>query len=86
MKARRVLEKILAGSRNLRFEDVCRLAIALGFTLDRTRGSHHIFEHRRVRGLRLNLQPDRNGQVKMYQVRQLLDAMETNGLSLEDER
>ena len=36
MKARRVLEKILAGSRNIRFEDACRLATALGFELDRT--------------------------------------------------
>lgn len=85
MKARRVLEKILAGSRNIRFEDLCRLAKALGFELDRTRGSHHIFVHRRVAGLRLNLQPDRSGQVKMYQVRQLLDAMEMNGLRLDDE-
>jgi len=85
MKARRVLEKILAGSRNIRFEDLCRLAKALGFELDRTRGSHHIFVNRRVAGLRLNLQPDRSGQVKLYQVRQLLDAMEMNGLRLDDE-
>lgn len=85
MSARRVLEKILAGSRNIRFEDVCRLARALGFTLDRTRGSHHIFEHDRVPGLRLNLQPAKNGQAKIYQIRQLLDAMETNGLRLDDE-
>ena len=85
MKARRVLEKILAGSRNIRFEDICRLAQALGFELDRTRGSHHIFVHGRAPGLRLNLQPDKSGQTKMYQVRQLLDAMETNGLSLDDE-
>ena len=85
MKARKILEKILSGSRNIRFEDACRLAKALGFALDRTRGSHHIFVHREVAGLRLNLQPDRNGQMKMYQVRQLLDAMETNGLRLDDE-
>jgi hypothetical protein len=49
------------------------------------RGSHHIFVHREVAGLRLNLQPDRNGQMKMYQLRQLLDAMETNGLRMDDE-
>jgi predicted RNA binding protein YcfA (HicA-like mRNA interferase family) len=85
MKARKVLEKILSGSCNIRFEDVCRLAKGLGFELDRTRGSHHIFVHREVAGLRLNLQPDRNGQMKMYQLRQLLDAMETNGLRLADE-
>ncbi len=85
MKARRVLEKILAGSRNIRFEDACRLAEAFGFALDRTRGSHHIFVHRRVPGLRLNLQPDKAGQTKMYQIRPLLDAVETNGLRLGDE-
>ena len=86
MKARRVLEKILAGSRNIRFEDACRLAVALGFELDRTRGSHHIFAHRRVSGLRMNFQPDKHGQMKLYQLRQLLDAMETNGLRLDDEQ
>jgi len=85
MKARRILEKILAGSRNIRFEDACRLAKGLGFTLDRTRGSHHIFVHDRVPGLQLNLQPDKSGQAKVYQIRQLLDAMETNGLRLYDE-
>lgn len=85
MKPRRVLEKILAGSRNIRFEEACRLAKGLGFELDRTRGSHHIFMHSEVPGLRLNLQPDKSGQAKMYQIRQLLDAMETNGLRLDDE-
>jgi predicted RNA binding protein YcfA (HicA-like mRNA interferase family) len=85
MKARKVLEKILSGSRNIRFEDTCRLAKALGFELDRTRGSHHIFVHREVPGLRMNFQPDKGGQMKVYQVRQLLDAMEMNGLRLDDE-
>lgn len=84
MKARRVLEKILYGSRNIRFEDARRLAEGLGFELDRIKGSHHIFVHREVPRLRLNLQPDRNGQMKMYQIRQLLDAMEANGLKLDD--
>jgi len=53
--------------------------------LDRIKGSHHIFVHGEVPGLRLNLQPDHNGQMKMYQLRQLLDAMEMNGLKLDDE-
>jgi len=85
MKARRVLEKVLARSRNIRFEDACRLAKGLGFELDRIKGSHHIFVHREVPGLRLNLQPDKSGQTKMYQIGQLLDAMEVNGLKLHDE-
>ena len=85
MKARKVLEKILSGSRNVRFEDACRLAKALGFELDRINGSHHIFVHGEVQGLRMNVQPDKNGQMTMYQLRQLLDAMEMNGLKLDDE-
>ena len=84
MKPRRILERILAGSRNIRFEDACRLAQAFGFELDRTRGSHHIFQHRSRTGLRLNFQPDKSGQMKPYQIRQLMDAVEQNGLDLED--
>ncbi len=30
MKARKVYEKILAGSKNIRFEDFCRVAEAFG--------------------------------------------------------
>jgi hypothetical protein len=82
MRPRKVYEKIMAGSRNVRFEDVCRLAEGFGFHLDRTSGSHHIFRH--SRGLMLNLQPDRNGQAKPYQVRQLLGLVEENGLQLND--
>jgi hypothetical protein len=36
------------------------------------------------RGLRLNLQPDRAGQMKAHQLRQLIRCMEENGLSLDD--
>jgi hypothetical protein len=50
--------------------------------LDRTSGSHRIFRH--PMGLMLNLQPDRNGQAKRYQLRQLLDLVEENGLTLDD--
>jgi hypothetical protein len=82
MKPRKVYEKILAGSRNVRFEDLCRLAEGFGFYCDRVSGSHHIFRHRL--GLMLNLQPDRNGQTKVYQVRQLLELVEENGLTLAD--
>jgi hypothetical protein len=32
----------------------------------------------------LNLQPDRNGQAKPYQIRQLLGLVEENGLELND--
>ena len=45
MKARKIYEKILAGSRNVRFEDFCKVAEAFGYRRDRIRGSHHIYEH-----------------------------------------
>jgi hypothetical protein len=77
-----VYEKVLRGTRNLRFEDFSRMANGFGFRLDRTSGSHHIYRHRL--GLMLNLQPDRTGQAKLYQVRQLLALVEENGLTLED--
>jgi len=82
MNSRKIYDKLLAGSRNVRFEDACRLAEGFGFRLDRTRGSHHIFRH--PMGLMLNFQPDRHGQAKPYQLRQLLDLVEEHGLSLND--
>ena len=82
MRSRKVYEKILAGSRSLRFEDICRLAEGFGFYRDRISGSHHIYRHR-LR-LMLNLQPDRSGKAKFYQVRQLLELVEENGLTLRD--
>ena len=82
MRPRKVYEKVLAGSRNVRFDDVCRLAEGFGFCRDRISGSHHIYRH--ARGLMLNLQPDRGGQAKVYQIRQLLDLVEENGLTLND--
>ncbi len=81
MGSRRTLEKALAGSRNLRFDEVARLAEAFGFRLARTRGSHHIFVHDRFPEL-LNLQSVA-GQAKPYQVRQLVRLVERYNLVLE---
>ena len=70
MNMKRLLEKILAGSRNISFNDFIALVEAFGFELSRTRGSHQIYEHPDVREI-LNLQ-NVNGQVKPYQIRQFL--------------
>lgn len=45
MNKRRLLAKILAGSKNIRFQDFVTLLEALGFQLSRINGSHHIFQH-----------------------------------------
>ena len=68
MNRQKLLERILAGSRNVHFTDFVNLAKGFGFEEIRVRGSHHIFEHPQVPEL-LNLQ-EVHGQVKPYQVRQ----------------
>ncbi len=81
MNKRRVLKKILAGSRNIRFGDLVALVGTLGFQLARVNRSHHIFQHPLVREA-VNLQ-DVNGEAKPYQVRQVVGLIETYGLSLD---
>ena len=74
---------MLEGGRNVRFEDLLRLAEAFGFALKRVRGSHHILIHPAVPHA-LNLQPDGAGKAKPYQMRQLVELIERYGLDLED--
>ena len=45
MKKRKILEKLLSGSKNIRFDEMVTLLEAFGFSLARINGSHHIFNH-----------------------------------------
>ena len=83
MKARKVLEKILGGSRNVRFADMRGLVEAFGFAPARVSGSHHIFTHPDVPEL-VNLQ-EVGGQAKPYQIRQFLKLVEEYNIILEDD-
>lgn len=69
---------------NVSFGDAQRLLEALGFTLDRVAGSHHIYRHSEVTA-QLNLQPGRNGDAKPYQLRQLLQLIDRHALTLPKE-
>jgi predicted RNA binding protein YcfA (HicA-like mRNA interferase family) len=82
MNNQKLLQKILAGSKNIRFNDFIRLVEAFGFQLSRVRGSHHIFEHPDVLEI-VNLQNSK-GRVKPYQIRQFLQLVEQYDLELED--
>ena len=82
MNKKKLLEKILAGSKNVSFNDFIALVEAFGFELSRTRGSHHIFEHPGIPEI-LNLQ-NSSGQVKPYQIRQFLQLVEQYSLELEE--
>jgi predicted RNA binding protein YcfA (HicA-like mRNA interferase family) len=80
---RKTLQRILAGSKNVRFSDMIGLVEGFGFRLSRTEGSHHIFVHPDIPEL-LNLQ-EVKGQAKSYQMRQFLKLVERHNLKLEEE-
>ena len=82
MKKKKLLQKILTNSQNVKFSDMVSLVEAFGFNLSRTRGSHHIFVHPDVKEL-VNLQ-EVKGQAKPYQVRQFLKLVERYNLELEE--
>jgi predicted RNA binding protein YcfA (HicA-like mRNA interferase family) len=81
-KKRKLLEKILAGSKNIQFDELVALVEAFGFTLSRINGSHHIFIHPEILEI-VNLQ-NKKGKAIPYQVRQFLSLIEQYALTLED--
>jgi len=84
MRPRRLFKRILVAPHNVRFRDLLALAEALGFRVGRIEGSHHVLTHPDIPEL-LNLQ-EVKGEVKPYQVRQLLHLIERYDLHLgEDE-
>jgi len=79
---RKLLKKILDGSKNIQFSDLTHLVEGFGFSLNRVSGSHHIFIHPDVQEL-VNLQ-NVGGQAKPYPIRQFLKLVEKYNLALED--
>jgi predicted RNA binding protein YcfA (HicA-like mRNA interferase family) len=80
---RKILRKILAGSKNIRFSDMIKVAEGFGFRLSRPEGSHHLFAHPDIPEL-INLQ-EVKGQAKPYQIRQFLKIVERHSLILKEE-
>ena len=83
MNTKKLLQKILSGSKNVRFEDMVKLVEAFGFRLSRIKGSHHILVHPDIPEL-VNLQ-EVKGQAKPYQINQFLKLVEQYNLSLEEQ-
>ena len=82
MKLRKLLIKTVNAPQNTRFADLCHLAEAFGYELDRVNGSHHLFVHRQVTRP-LNLQ-NAKGKAKPYQVKQFLRDIEEFQLTLRE--
>jgi hypothetical protein len=70
---KKIIKKILSGSSdaNIRFNDLQKLIISLGFN-ERIRGDHHIYSKTGILEI-INIQPLKNGKSKPYQVRQIRD-------------
>ena len=83
MKKRKILEKLLSGSKNIRFDEMVTLLEAFGFSLSRINGSHHIFNHPELPEI-INIQ-NKKGQVAPYQVRQFLQLIEEYALTLNED-
>lgn len=82
MNKKRLLQKMLSGSRNIKFNELVSLLIAMGFVEVRVNGSHHVFKHPEVAEL-VNIQ-DVRGEAKLYQVRQVVELIEAYDLSLDN--
>ena len=82
MNKRKLLLKLLSGSKNIRFSEATAVAEAFGFRLDRVTGSHHIFLHPDLPEL-INLQ-NVKGKAKPYQIKQVLKIVEKYNLHMED--
>lgn len=83
VKPAKLLETLLQGQRSLSFRDLERLLRALGFELDRISGSHRIYVHPKA-PRPLPIQPDKSGEAKRHQVKQLLELVESYGLYIEE--
>jgi len=83
MDKRKLLRKLLSGSKNIRFAEATAVAEAFGFKLDRVSGSHHIFIHPDIPEL-VNLQ-NVKGKAKPYQIKQLMKITEKYNLQMEED-
>lgn len=84
MNKRKLLERVRNNPQDVRFSDLEMLVEGFGYRLHRTDGSHRVYIHPKA-PLHLNLQPDRHGKAKEYQVRQFLRDTAAYGLQMEDE-
>ena len=84
MNKRKLLEKVLASPKNVRFKDMAALVEAFGFQLSRVKGSHHIFVRSGV--VELVILQNVDGKAKPYQIRQFLQLVEWYNLTMEDNR
>ena len=69
--SKKIIDKVISGlsDKNIRFEDLRKLLLFLGFE-ERIKGDHHIFTRADILEI-LNIQSLRDGKAKAYQVKQV---------------
>lgn len=76
----KLLSKARESPTNLSFKDLCKLAECWEFSLKRQSGSHRIYKHGTLKlphpHALQNFQPGKNGEAKLTQVDQLLEAID----------
>jgi predicted RNA binding protein YcfA (HicA-like mRNA interferase family) len=77
----RLYTKALTSPTNLRFNELIRLAEAVGFIHRNTSGSHMTYKHHSLKRM-MNFQPDKKNKskAKQYQIKDLLAFIEENNL------
>jgi predicted RNA binding protein YcfA (HicA-like mRNA interferase family) len=81
-RKQKLIQKLLSGSKNIRFSEAQTAIEAFGFRLARVSGSHYIYTHPDLPEL-INLQHV-GGKAKPYQIKQFLEIVERYNLQLED--
>ncbi len=82
MNKKKLLKKILDGSKNIRFTEFVNLIEGFGFVLERVSGSHHIFKRQDIDEI-INIQ-NVKGEVKPYQIKQFFSIIEKYNIKLMD--
>jgi len=81
--SKKILNKVLRGlsDKNIRFNDLCKLLLDLGFQ-KRVKGGHYIFTRHDILQI-INLQPLKDGKAKAYQVKQVRNIILESKLHVE---
>ncbi len=74
-KFEKIIPKILSGSsdKNVKFQELLTILKSFKFE-ERIKGSHHIFYRKDIEEI-INIQADKNGNAKAYQVKQVREIM-----------
>ncbi|MEK7828282.1 MAG: type II toxin-antitoxin system HicA family toxin [Deltaproteobacteria bacterium] len=79
----KLFDKIKNNPKDVRFNDICRLAEYFGFTYRGGKGSHRVYTRKGIHEI-LNFQ-NVSGKTKPYQVRQFLKIIEDYNLTIKGE-